>query len=48
MYHFIRELHDEGELVLEKIIGSKSHTDTLTKVAMVNKLRLCYTLVGIH
>ena len=47
-YHFIRRLLEDGELILEKILGSKNPTDMLTKSVTVNKLKLCATSVGLH
>lgn len=46
-YHFIRELLDEGELVLVKITGAEKPADTLTKAVVTKKLRLCCISVGL-
>lgn len=40
-YHFIRVLHEDKCLLLEKIHDSKNQTDILTKVVTTEKLRLC-------
>ena len=47
-YHFIRELLEDGELLLEKILGSKNPADMLTKAVTIEKLKLCSTSVGLH
>ena len=39
-YHFIRELINDGDLSLLKILGSKNPADMLTKAVTTNKLRL--------
>ena len=46
-YHFIRSLLDDGQLLLEKICGSKNPADMLTKGVTLEKLKLCATSVGL-
>jgi len=46
-YYFIRQLLEDGELLLEKILGSKNPADMLTKSVTVNKLK-CSTSIGFH
>ena len=46
-YHFIRLALEDGVLVLEKILGSLNPADMLTKTVLVEKLKLCITLVGL-
>ena len=38
-YHFIRSLLDDGQLLLEKICGSKNHADMITKGVTLEKLK---------
>ncbi|XP_075110572.1 uncharacterized protein LOC142181555 [Nicotiana tabacum] len=47
-YHHIRELINEGTLSLQKIPGSKKPSDMLTKVVVVDKLRLCTASVSLQ
>jgi hypothetical protein len=47
-YHFIRSLLEEGELLLEKILGSQNPADMLTKSVTIEKLKLCSTSVGLR
>ena len=47
-YHFIRELINDGDLSLLKILGSKNPADMLTKVVTTDKLRLCIASVGLQ
>ena len=47
-YHFIRELINDGDLSLLKILGSENPTDMLTKVVTTGKLRFCIALVGLQ
>ena len=47
-YHFIRQLLDDEQLLLEKICGSKNPADMLTKGVTLDKLKLCKTSVGIQ
>ncbi|KAG6733210.1 hypothetical protein I3842_01G215700 [Carya illinoinensis] len=42
-YHFIRSLLDDGQLLLEKICGSKNPADMLTKGVTIEKLKLLET-----
>jgi len=44
-YYFIRELINDGDLSLLKILGSENLVDMLTKPVTVDKLRLCIALV---
>jgi len=47
-YHFIRELINNGDLCLLKILGSKNPADMLTKFVTTNKVRLCIASVGLQ
>jgi hypothetical protein len=47
-YHFIRSLLEDGDLLLEKILGDRNPADMLTKSVTVQKLKLCSTSVGLH
>lgn len=47
-YHFIRKLLEDGELILEKIDGSKNPADKFTKPVTAVKLELCKASVGLH
>jgi ATP-binding cassette subfamily B (MDR/TAP) protein 1 len=47
-YHFIRQLLDEEQLMLEKICGSKNPADMLTKGVTLDKLKLCKASVGLR
>ena len=47
-YHFIRELINEGDLSLLKILGSENPADMLTKSVTTDKLRLCIASVGLQ
>jgi len=40
-YHFIRNLINDGDLILLKIPGAENPTDMLTKTVTTTKLRLC-------
>jgi len=46
-YHFIRELINDGDLSLLKILGSKNPADMLGKVVTTNKLRFCIVSVDL-
>ncbi|RVW87797.1 Retrovirus-related Pol polyprotein from transposon TNT 1-94 [Vitis vinifera] len=46
-YHFIRLALEDGVLTLEKIQGNRNPVDMLTKTAMIEKLKLCVTSVGL-
>lgn len=46
-YNFIRELLDEGELILANITGVENPMNMLTKVLVTEKLMLCCTSVGL-
>ena len=39
---------EDGELLLEKILGSKNPAYMLTKTVIIEKLKLCSTSVGLH
>lgn len=47
-YHFIRELINDEELSLLKILGSENPADMLTKTATADKLRLCIASAGLR
>jgi hypothetical protein len=47
-YHFIRQLLDDEQLMLEKVRRSKNPADMLTKGVTLNKLKLCKTSVDIQ
>jgi len=47
-YHFIRELINDKDLSLLKILVSENPTDMLTKVVTTDKLRLCIALVSLR
>ena len=46
-YHFIRLALEDGVLVLKKIIWSLNPTNMLTKIVLVQKLKLCSPSVGL-
>ncbi|RVW58633.1 Retrovirus-related Pol polyprotein from transposon TNT 1-94 [Vitis vinifera] len=46
-YHFIRYLVEDKLVILEKICGSKSPTDMLTKGVTIEKLKLCAASIGL-
>jgi len=46
-YHFIRELINDGDLSLLKILGSENPADMLTKAITIDKLRLCIASVSL-
>ena len=48
IYHFIRELINDGDLSLLKILGSVNPADMLTKVVTTDKLRLCIASVSLR
>jgi len=41
MFHFVREILEEGDLVLKKIYTKKNLTDMLTKVIFGAKFNYC-------
>jgi len=45
-YHFIRELINDGDLSLLKILGSENPVDMLTKAVTTDKSRLCIASVS--
>jgi hypothetical protein len=45
-YHFIRQLLDDEQLMLEKVCGSKNPANMLTKGITLDKLILCKTTIG--
>jgi len=46
-FHFVREILEEGDLVLQKIHTKKNPTDMLTKVAPRAKFNHCKNLLYI-
>lgn len=47
-YHFIRSHLEEGVLSLKKIHGSQNPVDMLTKVVIIEKLKVCSASVGLR
>jgi len=47
-YHFIRNLINDGDLILLKIPGAENPADMLTKTVTTTKLRLCIALIGLR
>ena len=47
-YHFIRQLLDDEQLMLEKVCRSKNPADMLTEEVTLNKLKLCKTSIGLQ
>ena len=47
-YHFIQSLLEDGELMLEKIQGSKNPADMLTNMVAMDKLTLCATSIDLR
>jgi len=47
-YHFIKELINDGDLSLLKILGSENPTDMLTKAVTTDNLRLCIASVSLQ
>jgi hypothetical protein len=47
-YHFIRQLLDDEQLMLEKVYWSKNPADMLAKRVTLDKLKLCKTSVGLQ
>ena len=45
-YHFIQSLLENGELTLKKVLGSKNPVDMLTKMVVMDKLKLWATSFG--
>lgn len=46
-YHFIRDLVNDGTLLLSKILGSKNPTDMFTNLVTTKKLKLCIVSTGL-
>jgi len=46
-YHFVREILEEEEIVLQKIHTTENHADMLTKVVTRTKFEHCLDLVNI-
>ena len=47
-YHFIRNLINDGDLILLKIPGAENPADMLTKTVTTTKLRLCIASTGLQ
>ena len=47
-YHFIKDLIEEGILLLKKIRGIENPADMMTKVVTREKLKLCQASIGLH
>ena len=47
-YHFIRSTLEDIVISLEKILVSQNPIDILKKMLMIDKLKLCSTLVGLQ
>ena len=47
-YHFIRQLLDDEQLMLEKVCGSKNPANMLTKRVTLDKPKLCKALIGLQ
>jgi len=47
-YHFIRNLINDGDLILLKISGAENPADMLTKTVTTTKLRLCIASTGLR
>lgn len=48
MYYLIRELMDEGMLLLRKVPRSSNASEMLAKVVGVEKSKLCLALTGLQ
>ena len=46
-YNFIRELINEGNIKLKKILGTKNPAYMFTKVVTTKKLKLCMALTDL-
>ena len=47
-YHFIRNLINDGDLILLNILGAENLDDMLTKTVTTTKLRLCIASTGLR
>ena len=47
-YHFIRQLLDDEQLMLENVCGSKNPANMLTKRVTLDKPKLCKALIGLQ
>jgi len=46
-YHFVREIVEEGEILLVKIHTEENPADMMTKVISANKFKYCLDLLNI-
>ena len=46
-FHFMREIIDEGKILLQKIMTVENPTDILIKVVTVSKFQHCLNLINI-
>ena len=46
-YHFVREILEEGEILLQKIRTEENPADMMTKVVTIVKFKHCLDLINI-
>ena len=46
-FHFVREIVDDGKILLQKIKTAENPADMLTKVVMTIKFKHCLNLINI-